>query len=275
MRYFRFLRRCLREISGYKIPLYSANAAFYIFLSLFPALILVVGLLPYVGYSESDLLSSIHGLVPAVLEPVIANILNDMSRNSTGALLSLTAIVAVWSSSGGVYCIQVGLNAVHRVRESRGFFFRRLLCMGYTLLLIAALMLTLIIHGFGQEIADWCGNGSVPILRLFFRLLQFRGLILAVLLSALFAAIYCVFPNRPLRFRDCLPGAVAAALGWLSFTHLFSFYVRYSNSYSVFYGSLSAIAFGMLWLFICICILFYGALFNLWLEKKQEHSGCQ
>ena len=270
MKIYRLLRKGLREISEYKVPLYSANAAFYILLSVFPALILVVGLLPVVGYSESDLLSSIHGLVPAVLEPVIENILSDMRQNSTGALLSLTAIVAVWSSSSGVYCIQVGLNAVHRVRESRGYFFRRLLCMGYMLLLIAALILTLILHGFGQELSEWCRGAAVPILRLFYRLLQFRGLVLAVMLSALFSAIYCVFPNRKMRFRACLPGAVAAALGWLVFTHLFSFYVRHSNSYSVFYGSLSAIAFGMLWLFICICILFYGALLNLWLEKKRE-----
>lgn len=271
MKIYRFLRKGLRAISAYQIPLYSANAAFYILLSVFPALILVVGLLPVVGYSESDLLSSLHGLVPTVLEPVIENILNDMSKSSTGALLSLTAIIAVWSSSGGVYCIQVGLNAVHRVRESRGYFFRRLLCMGYMLLLIAALMLTLILHGFGQEIADWCARGTVPILRLFVRLLQFRGLILASMLTALFSAIYCVFPNRKQSLRACLPGAFAAALGWLVFTHLFSFYVRYSNSYSLFCGSLSAIAFGMLWLFVCICILFYGALFNLWLEKKREH----
>lgn len=271
MRLWRMLRKVRREVTAYRIPLYSANAAFYIFLSLFPALILVVGLLPYVGYSENDLLASIHGLVPTVLEPVISNILNDMSRNSTGALLSLTAVVALWSSSRGVYCIHEGLNAVHCVRESRGYLFRRLLCIGYTLLLIAALMLTLLIHGFGQEIADWCRKGTVPILKLFVRLLQFRGLILAVLLSALFSAIYCVFPNRTQIFRTCLPGAVAAAIGWLVFTHLFSFYVRYSNSYSVFYGSMSAIAFGMLWLFICICILFYGALLNLWIEKRREH----
>lgn len=270
MKYYRLLRKSLQEISTYRIPLFSANAAFYIILSFFPALILVVGLLPFIGYSENDLLSSIHGLVPTMLEPVIADILHDMSQNSTGVLLSLTAIVAVWSSSSGVYCIHVGLNAIHRVRESRGYFFRRLLCMGYMLLLIAALMLTLIIHGFGQEIADWCRSGTVPILRLFVKLLQFRALILSVILSALFCAIYCVFPNRKLKPKDCLPGAVAAALGWLLFTHLFSFYVRHSNSYSVFYGSLSAIAFGMLWLFICICILFYGALLNLWLEKKRE-----
>ncbi len=270
MKYYRRLRRGLQQISEYRIPLYSANAAFYIILSVFPALILVVGMLPYVGYSESDLLSSIRGLVPAVLEPVIAHILDDMSQNSTGVLLSLTAIVAVWSSSSGVYCIYVGLNAIHRDKECRSYILRRLMCVGYMLLLIAALMITLIIHGFGEEIADWCRKGTVPILQLFSRLLQFRALILAVLLSALFCAIYCVFPNRTQTPRDCLPGAIAAALGWLIFTHLFSFYVKHSNSYSVFYGSLSAIAFGMLWLYICICILFYGALLNLWLEKKRE-----
>lgn len=271
MKYCNRFRRGLRLVSSYHVPLYSANAAFYIILSVFPALILVVGVLPYIGYSESDLLSSLHGLVPSVLEPVIEKILFDMRQSSSGVLLSLTAIVAVWSSSSGVYCIQVGLNAIHKVKESRGYFFRRLLCMGYMLLLIFALLLTLVIHGFGQEVAQWCQKGTMPILRFFVKLLQFRALILTVLLSILFCTIYSFFPNRKQSLRACLPGAVAAALGWLSFTHLFSFYVRHSNSYPIFYGSLSAIAFGMLWLFVCICILFYGALLNLWLEKKREH----
>lgn len=270
MKHYRKLQTFLHQIGSYRVPIYAANASFYIILSLFPAIMLVVSLLPYIGYSEQDLLYAIGSLVPEVLEPLLSRIISDMSSNSTGALISVTAIVAVWSSSRGVYCIQLGLNAIHGAQESRSYLHRRLMSMLYMVLLIAALLLTLVMHGFGQEVAAFCQSKSVPILHLFAHLLQFRELIVLVLLTVLFTAIFCVFPNRKVHIRNALPGAAAAALGWLLFTYGFSYYVRLSGSYSVLYGSLSIIAIGMLWLYICISILFYGSVLGLWLEDWRK-----
>ncbi len=269
MKYYRRAQAFLQRIGSYRVPIYAANASFYIILSIFPAIMLVVSLLPYIGYSEQDLLSAIGSLVPSVLEPLLARIISDMRANSSGALISATAIVAVWSSSRGVYCIQLGLNAIHNVQESRSYLYRRLMSMVYMVLLIVALLLTLVMHGFGREAAAFCERKSVPILHLFARLLQFRELIVLLLLTMLFTAIFCVFPNRRIRIRDAVPGAAASAFGWLVFTYGFSYYVRVSGSYSVLYGSLSIIAIGMLWLYICICILFYGSVFDLWLEERR------
>ena len=89
-------------------------------------------------------------------------------------------------------------------------------------------------------------------------------------MTILFTAIYYVFPNRRQKLLSLLPGAVLAALGWLIFTYGFSYYVRISGSYSMLYGSLSVIAIAMLWLYICISILFYGSLVNVWLAKRKS-----
>ena len=270
MKYYRKLQAFLKRIGSYRVPIYAANASFYIILSVFPAIMLVVSLLPYIGYSEQDLLLAIGSLMPQVLEPLLARIINDMSANSTGALISVTAIVAVWSSSRGVYCIQLGLNAIHGAEESRSYLYRRVMSMVYMVLLIAALLLTLVMHGFGQEVAAFCQSKNVPVLHLIARLLQFRELIVLGLLTLLFTVIYCAFPNRRVSLRTALPGAALSAFGWLVFTYGFSYYVRISGSYSVLYGSLSIIAIGMLWLYICICILFYGSVFGLWLEARRQ-----
>ncbi len=88
MKYYQKARRFVLQLSTYHVPLYAANASFYIILSLFPAIMLVVSLLPFIGYSGEDLLSAIAGLVPDFLSPLIERILNDMSTSSTGALLS-------------------------------------------------------------------------------------------------------------------------------------------------------------------------------------------
>ena len=268
MRYYYKLRNFVREISKHRVSLYAANASFYIILAFFPSIMLLVSLLPKVGFSQQDLLSAMRGIVPEILTPLIERIISDMSSNSTVALVSVTALVAIWSSSRGVFCIQVGINAIHRSRESRSYLRRRVLSMAYMLLFFIALILTLIILGFGQEVAAFFAAQSIPILNFIADIMQFRGLILLALLTVFFCAIYCVFPNQKVPVRNALPGAVLAALGWLIFTLCFSIYARYFSNYSVLYGSLSIIAFGMLWLYVCISILFYGCVFNLYLNKK-------
>ena len=65
-----------------------------------------------------------------------------------------------------------------------------------------------------------------------------------------------------------MPGAVLAAVGWLIFSKLFSLYVSYFSNYSNIYGSVYAIALGMLWLYICLSILFYGGALNKLLTEK-------
>lgn len=258
------IRRFFREIGRFRVSLYAANASFYIFLSVFPAAMLAVGLLPHFGFSHHDLIEFLQGFVPDVFSPLLERTILDTS----GTLVSLSAVTAIWSSSRGVYCIQLGLNGIHGVRESRSYFHRRILCMLYMLLLILALMLTLVIHGFGKELALWFSHTDIPILCFLSDVLQFRGLILFILLTLLFSAVFSVLPNRQLPFRSCLPGAALAAFGWLLFTLGFSWYARATGSYSVIYGSLSIVAMSMLWLYICISILFYGSVFNLFLERK-------
>ncbi len=270
MRHFYNIRRIFREFASYRVPLYAANTSFYIILAFFPCVMLLVALMPMVGFAQADLVGAMRGIVPEVLMPLIERIVSDMSSNSTFALVSVTALIAIWSSSKGVYFIQIGINAIHGSRENRSYLYRRILSMGYMLLLFVALILTLVILGFGQGIALFLEQQSVPILKFIADIMQFRGLIVLLLLSVFFCAMYCVFPNEKVSFKKALPGALLAALGWLLFTLCFSIYARYFSNYSVLYGSLSIIAFGMLWLYVCISILFYGCVFNLMLEKRRK-----
>lgn len=263
-------QRLLRRVSSYRVSVYAANASFYIILSVFPAIVLVLSLLPYTRLSQSDLVTALSGVIPSVLEPALAYIISDLSQKANGAVASLSALMAVWSSSRGVYCIQLGLNAICGRRESRSYLHTRIVSMLYTVFMIAALLLTLTLHVFGNQLALYFSRQPVPILQLLAKILQFRGLILWLLLTALFTAVMTVFPSQKVRLRDAAPGAAAAALGWLLFSWLFSIYAQYFSSYSVFYGSLSVVALAMLWLYVCMSILFYGGVVNHLLELRKK-----
>lgn len=269
-KHYKKIKQLVNTISSYRVSLYAANTSFYFVLSFFPLLMLILSLLPYFGISETDLLYALMGITPTALHPILDTIVADLSGTDSRFLISATAVGAVWSASRGVYCMQEGLNAIHGVNENRSYAIRRLGSMLYTLLVVVSLLLTFVIHGFGQELAALCEKNPIPILVLFSRLLRFRGLIMFFLLSGLFTGIYCVLPNKRIPFRFALPGAVFSALGWQVFTYFFSYYVRYSGSYSVFYGSLSGFAVGMFWLYVCFSILFYGCILNIFLNKRKQ-----
>lgn len=262
MPFRRRIRRILRRIASYRVSLYAANASFYIILALFPALVLILSLLPYTSFSEEDLLAALGSVVPEVLAPLLRYIVDDLKASGSRTVLSVSALAAVWSSSRGVFCIRQGLNAICGVTEKRSWLLRRVISMGYMLLLIAALLLTPALHIFGRQLAAFCAAQRVPLLRFVAKILQFRGLILLILLFLLFTAVYHVLPDRRGTVRGVIGGAFAAALGWLVFSELFSRYVHHFADFSRYYGSLSIFAFGMLWLYFCLSILFYGQVLN-------------
>ncbi len=268
MKQYRKLLQWGRRISSYRVSLYAANASFYLILSLFPAIALLLGLLPLLGFSAADLQNAVGSLLPEILRPLLSYVIADLGQTAPGAVISVSALVATWSASRGVYCIQTGLNAICAAREDRPYLLRRLMCMLYMAFLLIALLLTMAILMFGRNLIQYLRTQHIPVLQFLARVVQLRGLVLLCLLSLLFTAVYYVFPNRRTRLRYVLPGAICAALGWLIFTAAFSYYVRRFNDFSRSYGSLSTLVLGMLWLYCCMSILFYGQVLNLLLERR-------
>lgn len=261
-------RSLVKAFSGRNISVYAANASFFILLAVFPALMLMICLLQYTVLTPEDFLDAMRGVLPQVLRPLLSYIVTDLYGSNSVALISLSAVTAVWSASRGVYSLFLGLNAIYGVRESRNYFIQRLICIFYTLLLFAALLATLVLHLFGQRIDTFLAQQSIPIFRLLLFLIRLRWLIVTLLLTGLFVMILLVFPNRKLPFRSVLPGALGSAVGWVVFSSLFSYYVNHFGSYSKVYGSLATVALAMLWLYFCMSILFYGALLNHLLDRR-------
>ena len=259
------LWRRLREL---RIPLYAANASFFIVMAVFPALLLLLGLLRYTSLEVERLGEMLTGILPeALLEGAEELILLTYDATSASAL-GLSAVTALWSASRGIYGLLTGLNAVYGVREDRGWLYTRMVSAVYTILFLLVLILTLGLHVFGTGFLMWLQQASHPFLRFLLGLVDLRFFLLLFLQTAVFAAMFMALPNGRNRFRDSLPGALLASAGWLSFSNLYSIYVeRFAHLTNV-YGSVYAIALSMLWLYCCMAIVFYGGALNRFLMKR-------
>ena len=222
---------------------------------------LVLSLLRYTGLGVEHLTELVGGIVPAALMPKVEKLIVDTYRTSSGTLASVSAVIALWTASRGVLGILMGLNTVYEVEEDRNVFYTRTVSILYTFAFVIVLILTLVLNVFGNTIIENISaeHGALWLLD---RAVELRFSVMLLLQTLLFTAMYMVFPNRHNRFLESLPGAILTSLGWMVVSKLVSMYVEYFPNYANIYGSLSAVAIGMLWLYTCINIVFYGGVLN-------------
>ncbi len=263
------LTETVRWITGFRVGLYAAHAGYFIVLSLFPSLVLLLGLLRYAGLDAQSLLEVVEGFVPEVLLPTVRKVVRSAYQNTSGASVSLSAAAALWSAGRGIYGLMIGLNAIYSVKESRGYFYTRAVSMGYMIAFLIVLLLTLLLNVFGNNLLR-AFSENASFFRFLDEMIGLRSILLLLLQTGLFTAMFMALPNEAVSFRDAFPGAVLSSLGWLIFSRLYSVYVEHFSGYAGIYGSVYTIAVGMLWLYFCISILFYGGVFNRFLMKQRR-----
>ena len=247
------------QVRSLRIPVHAANTGYFLILSVFPSLVLILGILSYTALDVHSLLDLLEGFLPGALLPEAEFLIINTYEKTTTAVVGVSAVTALWSASRGIYGLLTGLNAIYRVPENRGYLQVRLLSMFYTLLFLAVLLLTLVLHVFGTGLLRLLSRSEAPFFRFLTGIVDLRFFLLVFLQTALFTAMFMVLPNRRNSLRDSLPGALFASIGWLVFSHLFSLYVERFPAYGHLYGSVYAVALTMLWLYFCISILSMAA----------------
>ena len=263
-------------MSSLRIGINGSSTCYFIVLSMFPFLLLILSLLRYTGLEVEHLTTLLSRILPKTMMPSVERLVVSTYRSSSGTLVSVSAVISLWTASRGVYGILLGLNGVYHVEEDRSLFYTRVVSVLYTFAFLVVLILTLVLNVFGDLIMEHISaeKGALWFLD---QAINLRFSVMLLLQTLLFTAVYMVFPNKHNRFWESLPGAVLTSLGWLVVSNLFSLYMEYFPNYANIYGSMAGIALGMLWLYICINIVFYGGVLNHHLaqftKKRKEQAA--
>lgn len=254
--------KAFKFVAQQHISTHAAHVSYFILLAVFPGLVLVLSLLRYTGLDIEALTDSLYGFVPTALIPTVERLIISAYNSTSSSTVSISAIVALWSASRGVYSLHTGLNTIYAVTEKRCYLYTRLMSVFYTFLFILVLLLTLVLHVFGQMLMGFIPHTDSPLIHFLTDILDLRFFLLLALQTLVFTAMFWFLPNRKGSLWSTLPGALLASSGWLIFSHLFSFYVQYFPAYAVIYGSVYAVALSMLWLYVCMYLVFLGATLN-------------
>lgn len=262
-----YIRLGIQWLNRMHIPQLAANTGYFIVLSVFPALLLVLSALSYTGLTVENLLEMLEGVLPQALMGTARQLILSVYKNASGAVAGVSALTAIWSSSRGVYGLLTGLNAIYGVSEDRGYLYTRFISVLYTFALEAVILLTLVLHVFGNSLLKFIRSLNLPAMTVLMDILDLRFVFLLLVQSLLFTLMFMFLPNRRNRFWESLPGGLLASIGWLLFSNLYSAYVTHFPSYANIYGSVYAIAISMLWLYCCLEIIFFGGALNQLLAR--------
>lgn len=271
MKLLSFIVNIVKRTLKDRISTQTAHAAFFMTVSFVPFLMLLISMVKFVPIEEGRLLDEIISVFPKSSRGLISVFITDSYNKSGTALMSVTAITTLWAASIGVFSLVRGLNRVFCAEETRNFIVIRVVSMFYTLLLMVLFILCLTFFVFGDTIIEWM-SGFFPFL---FKMVPLLALIRIVvgtlLLSAIFLGMFIIIPDRKTKLRFQIPGALISGTGWVLFSYIFSWYFESVADFSV-YSTLSVLVFFMLWLFVCIYILYIGAEVNKYIEDIRENG---
>ena len=242
------------------ISAYAASIAFFFFLSLVPMLMMICTIIPFTPLTEENLVTAVTDITPDRVDPLAESLIADVYDRAAG-ILSIAVVATIWSAANGVMALMQGLNAINGVEEERNYFVIRGIASFYTMVMLVIVILSLFLMVFGNQLVNLALHRVPQLKGVVSFLMNFRFMLVWLILTLLFSVIYTYVPDVKLSFREQIPGALFASVAWSIFSWGFSMYVNYGNAYGI-YGSLAIITIVLLWMYFCMYIVMIGAYLN-------------
>jgi YihY family inner membrane protein len=248
----------------------ASAMAFNLFLAAIPMLAVSGWLLNAVlKHSPSTLgtASSLLDLTPGYVRDIFDR---HFGRFSAGAVAPVAVAGSFWLASGAFHTL-MGVFEVSLGAERRSWWRKRLIALGCVLAAILAL-------GLNGSVAIGLSGGPARIVE---RLLgtqtdqveYSRYVVMAAAIGtlvALFAGFFRISVRRPGYHRQAWPGAaLTVTLGGVASWAL-AYYAKTLARFSLFYGSLAAVAVALAWLWLWCAAILLGAELNALLENEEH-----
>ena len=256
-----YLDKCGRD----NIGAYAAQTAYFMIMTSIPVTMLLVWLAGFVPPISQYMNELVYDVMPSEFSPYIAKVVHLVTKASVGAI-SISALMAIWSSGKAFQNLMVGLNQVNKIEETRNWFARRLKAIFYTLVLISVIVVIMLMLVFTQQLQYYAKNyygflayvvGIRPL---------FRSIFVFIFLVIVFTFLFTALPNKNLRFISQLPGGVICAISWYVFSLFLSIWVRVFKGFSM-YGALATMMIFMFWLYFCMYFMLMSAEANVFFEE--------
>ena len=265
----RFLGNSFRDFCRCDMFVYSANAALWLLMAALPLLMLVLSVLRFFPRLSAEQLhefmQELFPTIPAV-GVFVAGVSDDLGNGASAAVSWISGFATLFSASAGIFAVMKGLARLNGI-ENQSWMKYRLIAIGYTLLLLIMILLTL-----GSRLAAGIlvslvrSKTELPVMqKISGTLISFLGYCHIITLTGIFlmAWFLYLFPfKKTQQFGRLIPGAAFTCVTWFAVGKLFPLFIARFWKKSVIYGSLTALVLVILWVFLLMVALFFGAALN-------------
>jgi membrane protein len=240
----------------------SAQLTFYLLLSLFPFLLFLLNILSLTNVPMQAYTENIVRFLPTDVALFYRDLVAEMVGVRSATLLSISALITLWSAAQGVHAISRCLNQACDAKENRPFLKMTVITVFFTVCLAVLVMITLLLLIFGGVFGESLFSlfSAEQVFRQLWTVLRYAVPIAGMFL--VFFLLYKFVPNCRLMRRDVMPGALFSTFGWIATSLVFSFYISHFSSYTRIYGSIGALIILLVWLYLSSIILLLGGELN-------------
>lgn len=253
------------------MDLSSIAVAYYLILTIFPFLVLLANLFPYLNIDTAEILNFMRDNLPKELYNSTATIVINVFNNPSTSLLWLSILTGFWTMSRSMIFLQKSINKAYGVQDHRDIILGHVVGLFSSLLILIFLTVAILLSTFGKTILRLIYENYHINDKLYSALMYLTQPVTALIFFVALAILYYILPNVKIRkIRYILPGSIFTTTVFVTLTSLFGSYVNYAmdrmDNLRIF-GSVAVFVL-MLWFIFFAKILIMGSIFNASYQKR-------
>ena len=265
---YKFIKIFLHNVEEDEILDRSNGVAFNFILAIFPTIIFLFTLIPYITayfptISQQNIMEFMRSLLPASMFGEVSSTIEDIIKNQRGCLLTFGFIFAVYLATNGMLALMRAFNSCYRTIEKRAMLRMRITAFALTAMLSVALFVAVTLLVVGQIAIDHLTvnaqkfNINLDDYTLYF-LFALRFLVIFILFFIVISCIYYFGPSVHYSWTFFSIGSVLATLAGLGISYGFSYYITNFGAYNKIYGSIGVLIALMVWMDLLTLVLLFG-----------------
>ncbi|MEJ5961600.1 YihY/virulence factor BrkB family protein [Pedobacter immunditicola] len=250
----------LKEIQKEELINKASSLAYNFMLAIFPAIIFLFALIPFLPNGFQDQLMDIIALIlPHNAFEAFESTITEIVKIQNGKLLSFGILLALIFATNGVDSLMMAFNKSSLIMETRSWFERRLIALVLTLVIFLSIIICIGAMIVGEVALKYINTGLGIHGSFAYYLIQIsRWALLGVLYFFTISVLYRYGPSHAKKWKLFSAGSwLATLLAFLSIWG-FSFYINNFGSYNKLYGSIGTLIVIMIWLYLNSLILLIG-----------------
>ena len=258
--WYTFLKKFVDVLGDNDLSERAASVAYSLILAIFPTVIFLFTLIPYIpGVNEALIMDFFARVLPGGTFATVGPTLKDIISRPRSGVLSFGFLLALYSATNGMVALMNAFNSSNIVAEQRSFLYKRGVAVGLTLALAISLFLAITLLVVGGVVIEYLARfGVFNNAVVYFALKIARYLLVFAVFVGVISVIYRYGPDANMKWTFVTPGSVTASVLIVLTTLAFSYYVSNFGSYNKVYGSIGTLIALMIWINLVSLILIIG-----------------